>query len=53
MMRCPCAEALFLVDDDQAELLEAHVAREQAVGAHHHVDLACFDVAHDPLLIRA
>ncbi len=31
-------EALLLVDDQQAELLEAHVVPEQAVGTDHHVD---------------
>ena len=34
------AEALLLVHDQQAELLRAHVAREQAVGADQDVDLA-------------
>ena len=34
------AEALLLVDDQQAEVLRAHVAREQAVGADQDVDLA-------------
>ena len=34
------AEALLLVDDQQPEVLGAHVAREQAVGADEDVDLA-------------
>ena len=34
------AEALLLVDDDQAEVLGPHVARQQAVGADEDVDLA-------------
>ena len=34
------AEALLLVHDQQAQVLEAHVAREQPVGADHHVDRA-------------
>jgi len=34
------AEALLLVDDDQAELLRDHVAREHPVGADQDVDLA-------------
>ena len=34
------AEALLLVDDDQAEVLRAHVAAEHAVGADQDVDLA-------------
>ena len=33
-------EALLLVDDQQADVLGAHVAREQPVGADQHVDLA-------------
>ena len=34
------AEALLLVDDEQAEVLELHVVRQQAVRADHDVDLA-------------
>jgi hypothetical protein len=34
------AEALLLVDDDEAEVLELHVFLQQAVGADDHVDLA-------------
>ena len=34
------AEALLLVHDQQAEVLRAHVAREQPVGADQDVDLA-------------
>ena len=33
-------EPLLLVDHQQAEVLEAHVGGEQAVGAHHHVHRA-------------
>ena len=32
------AEAVFLVDDDQAETREFHLAREQPVGADHDID---------------
>ena len=34
------AEALLLVDDQQAEILEHHVLRQQAMGADDDVDLA-------------
>ena len=34
------AEALLLVDDEQAEVLELHALRQQAVGADDAVDLA-------------
>ena len=34
------AEALLLVDDQQPEILERDVVREQAVGADHAVDVA-------------
>ena len=34
------AEAVLFVDDDEAQVIEAHVAREQAVGADDDVDLA-------------
>ena len=34
------AEALLLVDDEQAEVLEVDVLGQQAVGADHAVDLA-------------
>ena len=34
------AEALFLVDDDKAEVVELHVFREQPVGAHHDIHAA-------------
>ena len=37
------AEALLLVDHEQAQVLEVHVAREQAVGADDDVDLAGLD----------
>ena len=32
------AEALLLVDDDQAELMRVHVGREQAMRTDEHVD---------------
>ena len=41
------AEALLLVDDEQAEVVEAHVVGEQPVGADHHVDRAVGDAGHD------
>ena len=34
------AKALFLVDDQQAEVLELHIRLQQLVGADHDVDLA-------------
>ena len=46
------AEALLLVDDQQAEVREAHIAAEQPVRADHDVDLARRDVGdHDLLLV--
>ena len=39
------AEALLLVDDQQPEVLGAHVAREQAVRADQDVDLAAWRTA--------
>ena len=39
------AEALLLVDDEQAEVVEAHVLRQQAVGADDDVELALGEVA--------
>ena len=39
------AEALLLVDDDQPELLRDDVAREQAVRADQHLDLALAELA--------
>ena len=38
------AEALLLVEDDEAELLRDHVAREDAVRADQHLDLALGEV---------
>ena len=43
------AEALLLVEDDEAELLRDHVAREDAVRADQDVDLALGEVAQDLL----
>ena len=45
------AEALLLVDDEQAELRHLHVVGEQPVGADHHVDRAGFEVAGDRRLL--
>ena len=45
------AEALLLVDDEQAELRHLHVVGEQPVGADHHVDRAGFEVAGDARLL--
>ena len=45
------AEALLLVDDDQPEVLAAHVAAEQAVGADEDVDLALVEGRDDLLLL--
>ena len=44
------AEALLLVDDEQAEILELDVFREQPVGADEDVDLAGLHLLHDELL---
>ena len=41
------AEALLLVDDEQAEVLELDLLAEQAVGADHAVDLARLDALDD------
>ena len=46
------AEALLLVDDEQAEVLELHVLGEQAVGADHHVDVAGRDTRRSPSSAR-
>ena len=43
------AEALLLVDDDQAEVLERDLAREQAVGADDQVDRAVLEPGDDLL----
>ena len=45
-------EALLLVDDDQAQVLGADVAREQPVGADQDVDLARLEVRRAPLSPR-
>ena len=37
------AKALFLVNDDQAQVLEYHAVRENAVGTNHHVHRAGCD----------
>ncbi len=42
-------EALFLVDDEEAEVLELHVVREEPVGADDAVDLAGLDALDDLL----
>ena len=43
------AEALLLVDHEQAEVLELDVLRQEPVGADDHVDGAALDVAHHRL----
>ena len=43
------AEALLLVDDEEAEVLELDVLRQEPVGADDHVDRAALDVAHHRL----
>ena len=45
------AKALLFVDDQQAEVGELHVFREQPVGADQDVDLAGFDFLQDFLLL--
>ncbi len=45
------AEALLFVDDEQAEVLELEVLREDAVGADEDVDLACGGLLEDVLLL--
>jgi hypothetical protein len=45
------AEALLLVDDEQAEVLELDVLREQAVRADDDVDLAGFGLLRASLLL--
>ena len=47
------AEALLLVEDDEAEVLRDHVAREHAVRADQHLDLAVREVAERRLLLGA
>ena len=46
------AEALFLVDDHQAEVLEGHVALQEAVGADEDVHLSRRGRGKDDLLLR-
>ncbi len=41
------AEALFLVDDDQAEVLELHIILNDAVRADENVDLTLFQLLQD------
>src|SRR5215213_7353161 len=45
------AEALLLVDHNEAELLRDHIAAEHAVGADEHVDLARGEIGDDLLLL--
>ncbi len=45
------AEALLLVDDEQAQVLQLHVVGEEAVRADDHVDRAGRDVGDDRLLL--
>ena len=47
------AEALLLVDDDQAEVLELHVALTQAMRADDDVDAALGQPLDDALLLAA
>ena len=47
------AEALLFIDDQQAEVGELDVLREQAMGADQDVDLAGLDLLHDFLLLLA
>ena len=47
------AEALLLVDHDEAEVLEAHVVGQQAVGADHDVELALGGLLEDLELLGA
>ena len=43
------AEALLLVDHEQPEVLEPHVARQQSMGADHHVDRSVGQAVDDAL----
>ena len=45
-------EALLLVDDQQAEILEGHILLQQAVGADDDVDVSLFEPLQDTLLLR-
>ena len=45
------AEPLLLVDDDKAQVVEADVFGQQAVGAHHDVHAACLQAAQGLLLL--
>ena len=41
------SEALFLVDDDQSEVLEIHITGEQSMGADQNIDLTqCRSLQH-------
>ena len=40
LLLMPHAEALFLVDDDQAQIVRVHIAREQPVRTHQHLHAA-------------
>ena len=46
------AEALLLVDDQQAEIAELHVLRQQAMRADDDLDLAGFEILERRLLLR-
>src|SRR5258706_15682193 len=46
------AEALFFVDNHQAEVLEANILREEPVRTDYDVDFACFQSGEDLLLLR-
>src|SRR6266436_541943 len=46
------AKALFLIDDHQAEILEAHIFGEQAMCADDDVHLARFEGSENLLLLR-
>ena len=45
------AKALLLIDDAEAEIPKAHILLHQAVGAHHHIDLAVRQLLQDGLLL--
>ena len=48
----PYAEAVFLVDDHEPQILEAHVPREEPVGPHDYIDLPRRHLPDDLLLFR-
>ena len=43
----PDPEAMFLVHDQQPEILERHVPRQEPMGPDHDVDFAPRDAGHD------